>query len=298
MATRRSALGRGLGALIPGPEAAPAAAHAAEARTAPDAAGDAQLELPVESIAPNPEQPRRIFDAEALESLTDSIRRHGVLQPIVVREAGDGRYEIVVGERRWRATRAAGLASVPAVVADVASRDRLELALVENVQRRDLNPIELALAFRALCDVGHTQDEVGERVGLDRSTVSNHLRLLELPREFQEDVENGRVSMGHAKALLGVTNPERRRFLRDRVVGESLSVRQTESLARQVAGPSRRKRRAVPAAADPDLERVIDLLRDRLKTRVRIQGSAQRGRIEIEYIGGEDLNRVLGLILD
>jgi len=312
---RRNALGRGLGALIrddlpaPGETAAPAAEavdpaaapdRGAAAPDAADAAAGAPREIPVDRIDPNPEQPRRVFDPDEIERLASSLRRHGVLQPVVVRRAPGERYELVVGERRWRAAQAAGLAALPAVVADVAGADRLELALVENVQRRDLNPIELALAFRALADAGATQEEVGRRVGLDRSSVANHLRLLELPRELQQDVETGLLSMGHAKALLQVSNPERRRQLRDRMVREGLSVREAERLARK-PGEGRRPRSAAArpgARLDPDLQRVVDLLRDRLKTRVRLQGDARRGRIEIEFFGPEDLQRIAGLLLD
>ena len=261
------------------------------------AAGGGPAEIPLEAIDPNPEQPRRRFDPAALAQLAHSIRRHGVLQPVVVRRAGD-RYELVVGERRWRAAREAGLEHVPAVVADVAPRSRLELALVENVQRNDLNPIELALAFRALTESGATQDQVGERVGLDRSTVANHLRLLELPRELQEDVEEGRLAAGHAKALLQVSNPERRRFLRDRIVAEQLSVRAAEEAARAASstGPRRRRPRASPALG-PDAQQLLDSLRDRLQTSVRIVGQPGRGRLEIDYFGPEDLHRVTSVIL-
>lgn len=292
---RRNALGRGLGALIR--EESPQAAGApAEAAAPPDAG---QAEIPVGSIDPNPDQPRRSFEAAELERLAESIRRHGVLQPVVVRQAGE-RYELVVGERRWRAAQVAGRETIPAVVADVAAAKRLELALVENVQRRDLNPIELALAFRALSDAGATQEQIGEQVGLDRSSVANHVRLLELSRDFQQDVEAERLSVGHAKALLQVPNPERRRHLRDRIVSQQLSVRDAERLARQVGGAVRPPRRATPVAGrlDPDLQRIVDLLRDRLKTRVRINGAAERGRIEIEFFGREDLTRIVHAMLD
>jgi ParB family chromosome partitioning protein len=289
MSTRPSALGRGIGALLPGAPPASSALEPARPRPAPG-------EIPVDRIDPNPEQPRRRFDPEALAHLSDSIEQHGVLQPVVVRRAGD-RFQLLVGERRWRAARAAGLAAIPAVVADVDDGDRLELALIENVQRRDLNPIELAHAFRTLVEHGKTQDEIGHRVSLDRSTIANHLRLLELPRELQEDVEEQRLTAGHAKALLQVVNPERRRHLRDRIVREQLSVRAAESLARP-AGPSARSRggRARPSL-DPNLQRVIDALRQRLQTRVRIQGDASRGRVEIEYFGAEDLQRITGILL-
>lgn len=298
MVMRRNALGRGLDALIP---AAPAPARE------PAAPAHATAELPTNEIAPNPDQPRRRFDESELERLADSIRRYGVLQPVVVRRAAAGAarpYELVVGERRWRASQRAGRETVPAVVQDVEPRDLLEVALVENVQRRDLNPIELAQAFRALLEAGRTQDEVGERVGLDRSTVANHLRLLELPKELQEDVELGALSMGHAKALLQLQNPERRRHLRDRIVAEALSVRAAEALARSLAtvggarAPAPASASKSPTKADHDLRHLIGQLEAHLMTRVRIEGGSERGRIEIDYYGLEDLDRLARTILE
>jgi len=289
MATRPSALGRGLDALIP--EAPPPLTS-----TEDGSAVSAVREIPVDSVDPNPEQPRRRFDSEALGQLAASLRRHGVLQPVVVRQSGD-RYELVVGERRWRAAHQAGLERIPAVVADIAPKERLEIALVENVQRDDLNPIELALAFRTLTESGATQEEVGERVGLDRSSVANHIRLLELPRAFQEDVEEERFGIGHAKALLQVANPERRRLLRDRIVQEGLSVRAVEELARVSSPATRRKGRRRNEPRDPDTEALLDRLRDRLQTSVKIVGTPARGRVEIHYFGPEDLNRVTGILL-
>jgi len=289
MSSRPNALGRGLGALLPPAPSAP------EPVSGERAGEPWPRQLAVDAIEPNPDQPRRVFEPAELERLSDSIRQHGVLQPVVVRPAGD-RFQLVVGERRWRATRAAGLATIPAVVADVDQRDRLELALVENVQRRDLNPIELAHAFLALSEGGTTQEEIGRRVGLDRSSVANHLRLLELPRDLQADVEAGRLGLGHAKALLQTSNPERQRRLRDRIIEQGLSVRASEQLARPSDGAaSPRPRR--PRSADPNLQRVVDLLRQRFQTRIRIQGDAGRGRIEIEYFGEEDLRRISGMLL-
>jgi ParB family chromosome partitioning protein len=294
MTTRRSALGRGLGALIPGTQAA---AHATPLGVATE--GTAPNELPVAAIRPNPDQPRRRFDPAELEQLALSIRTHGILQPVVVRRADAGGYELVVGERRWRAAQQAGLASIPAVVADVEPRERLELALVENVQRHDLNPIELALAFRALAERGATQDEIGTRVGLDRTTVANHVRLLELSRELQADVENGSLSVGHAKALLSVASPERRRALRNRIVSEGMSVRRSEEAAHELGAPVRpsRRPRAASSVLDPDTARLVDMLRSRLKTQVRLRGTVARGRLEIEYFGPEELHRISELIL-
>jgi ParB family transcriptional regulator, chromosome partitioning protein len=290
MNSPRNALGRGIGALIPG--ARPASQSALpEAHAVRERAG----EIAIGDIVANPDQPRRVFEPAALDVLAESIRVHGVLQPVVVRRAGD-RYELVVGERRWRASKQAGLASIPAVVLEIDPRDRLEVALVENVQRRDLNPIELAVAFRALADTGATQDEIGQRVGMDRSSIANHLRLLELSREIQADVEAGRVTIGHAKALLAVTSPERRRQLRDRIVTEQLSVRDAEEIARptpRTASDSGRAR----GRQDPHVQGVADTLRQMLQTRVRVKGSVERGRIEIEYFGAEDFDRITGVLL-
>ncbi len=286
MSTQHRALGRGIGALIPG---VPAASSAAS--KAPTGA----TRIPLDSIVPNPDQPRRVFDPQQLDRMAQSIRRHGVLQPVVVRRAGH-RYELVCGEQRWRAARLAGLPTIPAVISDVDERDRLELALIENVQRADLNPIELAHAFRALGAAGASQEEIGQQVSLDRSTIANHLRLLELPREFQADVEAGRLSIGHAKALLSIGNPEKRRHLRDRIVRDSLSVRASEGLARADSASKPRQKARRPAA-DPDRQKLVDNLRRHLQTRVRINGDDARGRIEIEYFGAEDLGRIADLLL-
>ena len=286
MTSQHKALGRGIGALIPGVPAANSPAPTAPAGV---------TRIPLDSIVPNPDQPRRVFNPEQLDQMAQSIRRHGVLQPVIARRAGH-RYELVCGEQRWRAARLAGLPSIPAVITDVDERDRLELALIENVQRADLNPIELAYAFRALGAAGASQEEVGQQVGLDRSTVSNHLRLLDLPREFQADVEAGRLSIGHAKALLSIGNPEKRRHLRDRIVRDGLSVRASEGLARSdsASKPRQAERRT---AADPNRQKLVDNLRRRLQTRVRINGDDARGRIEIEYFGADDLGRIADLLL-
>jgi len=286
MSNQHKALGRGIVALIPG---------AALASSPAPVADSGPTRIPLDSIEPNPDQPRRVFDPKHLEQMAKSVSRHGVLQPVIVRKAGH-RYQLICGEQRWRAARLAELSSIPAVVADVDDSDLLELALIENVQRADLNPIELAHAFKALCASGATQEEVGERVSLDRSTVANHLRMLELPREFQVDVEAGRLSIGHAKALLSVGNPERRRHLRDRITREGLSVRASEGLAREVSKP-KRPRVARRPAADPNRQMLVDSLRRRLQTSVRINGDDARGRIEIEYFGAEDLGRIANLLL-
>jgi ParB family chromosome partitioning protein len=286
MTSQHKALGRGIGALIPGASAPNSSASTAEA---------GPTRIPLDSIVPNPDQPRRSFNPQQLDQMALSIRRHGVLQPVIVRRAGH-RYELVCGEQRWRAARLAGLPAIPAVITDVDASDRLELALIENVQRADLNPIELAHAFRALGAAGATQEEIGRQVSLDRSTVANHLRLLELTREFQSDVEAGRLSIGHAKALLSIGNPEKRRQLRDRIVRDGLSVRASEELAR-VNSASKPRQAVRRAAADPNRQKLVDNLRRRLQTRVRINGDDARGRIEVEYFGAEDLGRIVDLLM-
>ena len=310
MSQRRNALGRGLGALLPEPSAktppaSPGSAPiAARERVVADAAPpNVPTELPIDSIVPNPDQPRRQFEERELASLSNSIRRHGVLQPVVVRRASDGtpdRYELVVGERRWRASKRAGRKTIPVTIQDLATEALLEVALVENVQRQDLNPMELAQAFRALRETGLTQDEVGQRVGLERSTVANHLRLLELPTPLQADVEAGVISMGHAKALLSLGNPERRRHLRDRIVAEGLSVRAAEEAARELAGTTARRATRKPRGSDvdPNLRDLLGSLEAHLQTRVRISGGAKRGKIEIDFHGPEELHRVTLAILE
>ncbi len=269
-----SALGRGLAALIP----------------QRPTAGSAVTEVPVARIRPNPHQPRRHMDDAGLEELAASIREHGVLQPVLVTETLDG-YQLVAGERRVRASRLAGLERIPALVRQLADRDQLEVALVENVQRADLNPIEEALAYRQLVDeFGLTQEQVSRRVGKSRATIANTLRLLELHAEVQSAVVDGRVTEGHARALGGLPPDSQAQTLRA-VVRGGLSVRQTEELVRRL-----RERRPAPAAPstrlDPDLERVEARLRERLGTKVSLSRSRTGGRIVIEYYSDEELNRL------
>jgi len=247
-------------------------------------------------VDPNPEQPRRVFDADQLQALAASIVEHGVLQPVVVRPAGD-RFELVVGERRWRASRAAGRKTIPAVVTDLDPQARLEVAIVENIQRHDLNPMELAHAYQALVEAGATQQEIGQKVSMDRSSIANHLRLLELSRDLQEDVEQDRLTMGHAKALLQLSDPAQRQALRDRVVKEGLSVRATERLARQQVSPVARPVPAQSAPLDPDRSRVLEDLQKRFQTRIQVKGNGKKGRLELEYYSAEDLNRILSMLL-
>ncbi len=268
-------LGRGLGALL-GPES--------------ETSTESALEIPLDRVRPNPRQPRKRFEPEALRELTESIRASGVIQPIVVRRLGDD-YELIAGERRLRAAKAAGLEKIPAVVRDVTHAESLELALVENLLREDLNPIEAAEGYRQLlADFGWTQEQLGQRIGKDRSSIANALRLLKLPSSIQDDLRAGRLSMGHALSLLALTTEEEQLKLRDRIVAHSWSVRATEADVKATRPRSGGPKQSIELAA---LEQSIQRS---LMTRVRIVGDDRRGRIEIVYATPEELER-LGALL-
>ncbi len=312
MSQRRSGLGRGLGALISNPaspredrsleDETPMSVNTQVGHSNPSPASTGPQEIEIDLIDPNPEQPRRDFHRPALEQLARSIGQHGVLQPIVVRLAG-ARYELVMGERRFRACRLAGRRTVPAVVVDVDPADRLELAIVENVQRQDLNPIELAHAYQTLADSGHTQEAIGQKVAMDRSSVANHLRLLDLSRAIQADVESGKLSMGHAKALLQVQDVEAREALRGQILRQGLSVRATEKLGRVLAQDAAGSPRVAPevkasAALDADTRAFVDRIQRRLQTHVSLHRKSDgSGKLEIRYFNLEDLERLGGLLL-
>jgi ParB family chromosome partitioning protein len=288
MASRkaRPALGRGLGALISTPAPAP---EVSEAEGGP-------LYISIGKIAPNPNQPRKIFRDEDLASLAASIREQGILQPLVVRARGDG-YELIIGERRWRASQLAGLDEAPAVVLDATDRAVVEMALVENVQRADLNPMELAQAFKVLIDdEGMTQEEVGQRVGLERSTVANHLRLLELPGGIQQDLIDQNLTMGHAKAILQAPG-EHRLMVRDQIVRGGLTVRAAEELSRKAASSGASKRSRPGPSRDIHVVALEDRLRHSLRTKVRIVGRPGKGRIELHYFGQAELERLTEKLL-
>jgi ParB family transcriptional regulator, chromosome partitioning protein len=272
---RQQGLGRGLAALIP--------------QRMPAATG--QIEIPVSRIRPNPFQPRKRIDEEALQGLASSIAEHGVIQPILVTEILDG-YRLVAGERRLRAAELAGLATIPAVVRQLADPAQLELALVENVQRADLDAIEEAQAYRQLIDeFGFTQETVAARVGRARSTVANTLRLLELDPKVQAAVADGRLTEGHGRALIGLP-PELQAQLLDSIVGQSLNVRQTEELVRRLREPRPEPEPRPSRVTDPDLERVEEDLRRSLGTKVSLARSRRGGRIVIEFYDEDDLSRL------
>jgi ParB family chromosome partitioning protein len=280
--TKRGGLGRGLGALIPaGAVGTPTGAPTVRA-------------LPVDAITPNPRQPRSQFDEDELTELAESVRLVGVLQPVVVRPAGDGRWELVMGERRWRAARLAGLDSVPALVRDTPDDDLLRDALIENIHRAALNPLEEAAAYRQLLDdFGVTHEELASRLGRSRAHVTNTLRLLNLPAEVQTKLAAGVLTAGHARALLGLADPAAQIRLADRVVAEGLSVRSVEELV-AVGEPAQRTRRpGRPRPPDPELDQLARDLSDRWDTRVSVQLGRRKGRLVVEFASAEDLARIL-----
>lgn len=263
----------------------------------PATEGNAQ-DIELGLISPNPFQPRRTMDPSGLEELRDSIRTHGILQPIVVRRRGDA-YQLVSGERRWRAARLAGLSRIPATVrSQVSDHDMLELALVENIHRRDLNPLERAEAFKNLMDqLGLTQEAVAAKVGLKRATVANHLRLLELPDDARQAVAKGLISMGHARALLGLSNTARMGPLLQEIVQDGLSVRAVEARVRHQLDGSRPDERLEAEAAPAWIAAVEQRLRNALATKVTIHATnARRGAITVFFYSSSDLDRVLDRI--
>jgi ParB family chromosome partitioning protein len=273
-AERHTGLGRGLTALIP-------------QRTG----GSATTEIPMDRIRPNPRQPRQVMDQGQLEELAASIREHGVLQPILVTETLDG-YQLVAGERRFRASRLAGLERIPAVVRQLADRDQLELALVENLQRADLGPMEEAHAFQALVDEFElTHDTIAQRLGRSKSAITNTLRLLDLDPEVQSAIADGRLTAGHARAIGGLPVSQQAHVART-VIDQGFSVRQAEELVRRLREPREARPAAPRRVPDPDLERVEEDLRRRLGTKVTLARSRNGGRIIIEFYSDEELGQL------
>jgi ParB family chromosome partitioning protein len=258
-------------------------------------------EIAIELIDPSPLQPRSVFDDGKLDDLAKSIRTNGVVQPVLLRRKGN-RFELIAGERRWRAAELAGLVKIPAVIRSVPDDKVLEIALIENIQREDLNPIEEARAYKKLIEtLGLTQETVGERVGRDRSYVTNFLRLLKLPEDLQELLQAGRISTGHARTLLGVDHPDIQRRIARRIIEHGLSVRATEELVRVAVTKAAQpvpKPIAKGQAADPNIRAAESKLRRYFGTKVRIVQSSNSpsGKIELEFYNQSDLNRLYGLL--
>lgn len=283
----RKALGRGLGALLPTrPPSIPVNGQPEEPQA-----------IPVDSIDPNPLQPRRVFHSERLEELAQSIRTNGIIQPLVVRNAGE-RYQLVAGERRWRAAKLAGIAQVPVVVRHIPDDRLLEITLVENIQREDLNAIETAIAFdRMMKELNLNAEEIGQRTGKDRTTIVNSVRLLQLPPDIQQLVAERRLSAGHARCLLSLPAADLQREVAERAVAQGWSVRQIERTTQRML-EGRKAKHVDEVDSDPNVKAAIQELERILGTKVRIiEKAKQKGRIEIEYYSGDDLDRIYNTIV-
>ncbi len=281
---RESGLGRGLDALLGAPSSL---------LDNPETSGVTML--PIAKVEANAAQPRKQFDGAALDDLADSIATHGILQPITVRRLQSGYYQIISGERRWRAARQAGLKEVPVLIIEADDRKVMELSLIENLQREDLNPMEEAAGFQKLMqDFQLTQEECAQRVGKSRPAIANALRLMALPESIQAMVEEGRISAGHARALLAVNQPEKQQALAEKIAEDDLSVRQTEQLVKKLNAP---EEEAKPVKKDPlavDYAAVAAKeLGDKLGRKVKIVSGKRKGRLELEYYGVDDLNALL-----
>ncbi len=272
----RAALGKGLEALLP-------------------EKGEEVIRLEIEKIIPNKQQPRKIFKDEALRELSVSIKEKGVLQPVIVSRVGDGTFRLIAGERRWRAATLAGLKKIPALIKDVSSQDAVEIALIENIQREELNAVETAEAFNRLVKEFHlTQEELSHRVGKDRATIANYLRILKLPEEIKAFINNDSISIGHAKALLTLENRQKQIEAATEIIKKGLSVREAEALCKRLSQPAmpKKKKEKLPEVADLE-----NKLTGSLGTKVKIQHKDKRGKIEIEYYSLDELDRLLEILM-
>lgn len=289
----KKALGKGLGALIkPSPEQIKAASQTAD--------GDRVEYLPISDVIPSPHNPRKEFISDEISELADSIREHGIIQPLIVRNV-NGKYELIAGERRWRASQSINLTTVPAIVREASDRDVIEMALIENLQRQDLNPIEEAAGYHQLAkEFSLKQEEIAKRVGKSRASVANSMRLLDLQGELQTFLAKGQLSVGHAKVLLGVKDKDHQYTLADQIIRHKLTVRQTEKAVHELNNPAP-SQSSLPntkssSPSNPHLVRLQNQLRDHFATHVNVTDNGKKGKIELEFYGGEDLQRILDLL--
>lgn len=297
--SKKKALGRGLSALL---SDTPTEDKLEVEVTAPAALpeGNGSInEISIEEIETNPFQPRQHFDQEALKELSESIQVHGIIQPITVRKLARNQYQLISGERRFQASKLAGLTSIPAYVRSADDQQMLEMALIENIQRENLNPIEISLSYqRLITECNLKQEELGERVGKNRSTVTNYLRLLKLPPDIQIALRDNKISMGHARAIINVDNPDSQLFIFKKILSEDLSVRKVEELARELLS---KKQTPEPAKTDANgVTKEINNLQSRLSshfgTKVSVKSDGKRGDIRIPFLSIEDLNRILDIL--
>jgi ParB family chromosome partitioning protein len=297
--SKKGGLGRGLNALIKAPSQAPS--RSGLASESDPASGERVLRVTLDQVVPSPLQPRKRFNDEHLNELVESIREHGVIQPLIVRPV-NGKYELIAGERRWRASTLLNLSEVPVILREASDQDVLEMALIENLQREDLDPLEEAEAYARLSrEFGLKQEEIAQRVGKNRATVSNVMRLLDLDAEVQTLISRRMLSSGHAKAILGLKTKAEQRMLADMVVRKKLNVRDTEKLVSEMINgksstPKKSAKSKLSPQAESYLRQIQDQLRGRYATNVAIQHTDKRGKIEIEYYGNEDLGRILELM--
>lgn len=256
------------------------------------------IRIPVENIEPNPKQPRRDFDEQALQELASSIKLHDIIQPITVSKIAGNKYRLISGERRWRASKLAGLKDIPAYIRQANDQELLELALLENLQREDLNAMEIALSYKRMMEeLSHTQEQVAERMGKDRSTVTNYIRLLKLPPDIQVAVRNGEISMGHARALINVDTIDKQLFIFDEIKSKGLSVRQTENLVRNLYKEGEEKKPTVTNSLPVTYQKIEDKLASHFSTRVKLRHSKNgSGQITFDYYSLEEMNKLLDLM--
>ena len=293
----KQALGKGLGALIG--KVSKDTSKSVPVSTDPGP-GDRVVLASLSDVVPSPLQPRKQFSDEALSDLVDSIREHGVIQPLIVREV-KGKLELIAGERRWRACQKLGVDSVSVIYREASDRDVLEMALIENLQREDLNPVEEAQAYTRLAkDFGMTQEEIASRVGKNRATVANAMRLLDLSSEVQQQLVIGQISVGHAKVILGVKSKSDQTLISAKIIKEGLTVRAAEKLVNEHLNPTLKKKGPIAGRTNTQLSaalaRIQDLLRERFSTQVNLNQGKSKGKIEIEYYNNEDLERLLELM--
>ncbi|MBN8578171.1 MAG: ParB/RepB/Spo0J family partition protein [Cytophagales bacterium] len=297
--SKKKALGRGLSALLSDtPEDEKLEVEIPHAHSSHPAVSDTVNEIALEYIETNPFQPRTHFDQQALQELAESIKVHGIIQPITVRRLAHNQYQLISGERRFQASKLAGLTKVPAYIRTANDQQMLEMALIENIQRENLNPIEISLSYqRLISECNLKQEELGERVGKNRTTVTNYLRLLKLPPDIQIALRDNRISMGHARAIINIEDPGTQLFIFNKIISEDLSVRKVEELARQVGIGNKPVIAQPPATSQPkEIVQVQSKLSSHFGTKVSVKSDGKKGEIRIPFLSVEDLNRILDIL--
>lgn len=299
--SKKKALGRGLSALLSDTPSSEELETDLTATNVNAPATSNLSEIPLSEIEVNPFQPRKNFDPEQLKELAASIKIHGIIQPITVRRLSRNQYQLISGERRYQASKIAGLAMIPAYIRSADDQQMLEMALIENIQRENLNPIEIALSYqRLITECSLKQEELGDRVGKNRTTVTNYLRLLKLPPDIQAALRDNKISMGHARAIVSVENPESQLYIFKKMVTEDLSVRKVEELARQVGNGTKEDTGSTPTTSAPPAPKEIIQLQSRLSshfgTKVKVNSDGKKGDIRIPFLSVEDLNRILDIL--